>query len=165
MMTCFGRTLALLTLLACLAGCAAMSAPERNPAAGYPFRHADFDFKVAWKITPSGTGIALDGLLKNVRYARVEDIHLTVKLLSSKNKVLAEQSTLFLPLPLEMDDYRPFSVTLANVKPAPGDLLNFSILYRVIDDRRSTFSWLSLFTVDALTGASVGQGGADRDGW
>ena len=164
-MSHFVRSLVAMALLVVFTGCAATPAARTSPFAGYPFRHADFDFKVAWKTSPSGSGISVDGILKNVRYYQVGDVQLWVKVLNKANKVLAEESTLFMPLPLEMDDYRPFSVTLQNVALAPGDMLNFVIMYRVIDDRRSSFNWLSSFTVDAMTGAAPVKEGANPDDW
>lgn len=160
----FGRAVMLMTLLAAFAGCTAMPAARTSPFAGYPFRHDDFDFNVAWKTSPAGQGVNVDGILKNVRYAQVSDIQLWVKVLSKDKKVMTEESTLLLPVSLNTDDSLPFSVTLKNVVLAPGNMLNFVIMYRVNDDSKSSSAWLSSFTVDAVTGASTAKEGTNTDG-
>jgi hypothetical protein len=152
-MVLFRITVVLVALLTAFAGCASLSAVRKNPFHGYPFRHDDFDFRYAWKTTPAGQGIVVDGILMNVRYYQVDNMQLWVKVLNKEKKVIAERSTLFLPLPVDSYDYRPFSVKLDNVALSAGDMLKFTILYRVNDDYKSSSSWLSSFTVDAITGA------------
>jgi len=148
----FRISVMLVTLLAAFAGCASLSAFRKDPFDGYPFRHDDFDFRYAWKTTPAGQGAVVDGILMNVRYYQVVNMQLWVKVLNKEKKVLAERSTLFLPLPVDSYDYRSFSVKLDNVALSAGDVLKFTILYRVNDDYKSSSSWLSSFTVDAMTG-------------
>jgi hypothetical protein len=156
-----GKSVVLVALLAVFAGCTGMSAARKSPFAGYPFRHADFDFIVTWKTSPVGKSVDVDGILKNVRYFQVTDLQLWVKALNKDKKVLADESTLFLPVPLNTDDYLPFSVTLKNVTLAPGDMLKFVILCRVNEDSKSSSIWLSSFTVDAITGAAIVKEGAN----
>jgi hypothetical protein len=161
----FTKSVLMVTLLAAFTGCSGIPVGSTNPSDRYPFRHTDFDFKVAWKISQAGQGIVADGILKNVRYFQVGDIQLWVKVLTKDNKVMAEGSTLFFLHPLGMDEYQPFNVRLDNVKLNPGDLLTFVIQYRVLDDRRNIFSWLSSFTVDAMTGVAPAKEGTNPGEW
>jgi len=147
-----------LVLVALITGCTAMQAPIRNAIAEYPFRHEAFDFITSWKTTKSGENVAVDGVVKNLRLFQVSDIQLWVKVLNKSKKIKTEESTLLLPVYLGTDESLPFNVTLKNVGFDQGDMLNFVILYRVDDDSKSSFTWLSSFTVDAVTGVETGDG-------
>lgn len=148
------RALRIITLaiLAVLASMPSVPAADGVPVAAMPYRRADFDFKYAWRTAQVERGLAVDGLLKNVRYANVEDVVLTVSLLNGEGKLLADETVFPIPQQIRMDDDRPFGLVLKNVVLSPGDLLRFQIRYRVDEGDTSSFTWLGSFTVDATTG-------------
>jgi hypothetical protein len=149
------RFAGLLAILMALTACAAMPAAQQKPFAAFPFRHNAFDFKIAWKTSPTEQGILVDGIMKNVRYSQVDDLEVTVSVLNKGNKVLAESTTFTVPRPITMDEYRSFDLLLKKVVLTQGDVLHFLIKYRVVDDVRSSFNWVSSFSVEALTGVPI----------
>jgi hypothetical protein len=154
-MTRLVRWVLMMVMMTALAGCAAWNAERPNPVAGLPYHHSDFDLKVAWKTSLTDEGLVVEGLIKNVRYAYMRDLDVTVALLDREKRVLAEHGELLVPVSLYIDYDQPFSVVLRDARPAPGDLLRFRITYRAVEGADSIFNWLSIFTVDAATGAAV----------
>ena len=152
-------------MLAALTAAPAVHAVGTNPVADMPYRYDDFDFKYAWKTTPVERGLAVDGIMKNVRYANVDDVVLTVSVLNREGKLLADATTFPLPQQIRMDYDSPFALVLKNVVLSPGDLLRFQIRYRVDDGSNNSFNWLGSFTVDAATGAPLVEKGKPSDGW
>ena len=131
------------------------AAPSQRTFAAYPHRHDGFDFKVAWKTTQVPQGVALEGVMQNVRYSQVADLQVTVSLLDARKKVLAEATTFPIPPSFNLDEYRDFGLMLKNVTLSPGDLLHFRLLYQAVDDETSGLRWLTNFTVDPFTGAAI----------
>ena len=156
---------ATLVMLGMLTTAPALHAAGMSPVAGLPYRHSDFDFKYAWKTSPLGQGVAIDGLFKNVRYYKVEGMVLTVSLLNSDKKVLADATTFPIPQRISMYDTRPFDVVLKNVTLSPGDRLRFLIHYRATDGLDGTGFWMSSFTVDAATGAALHERAQPANEW
>jgi hypothetical protein len=134
-------------------GCASLQAPKPKPFAGLPFRHNGFDFKKAWKATPSPQGVVVQGVLKNIRYLRVEEVEITVSIQRKGDKIIAEDTTFLLGV-IDKDEYRDFALVLKNASAYPGDLIHFLIKYRAIDGG-STYGWTSDFTADAVTGVPI----------
>lgn len=164
MMSFVLRTIALV-VLAVLAAVPTVHAGDVSPVAGMPYRYADFDFKYAWRTVQVDRGLAVDGLLKNVRYASVDDVVLTVSLLSREGKLLADATTFPIPQQIRMDYDSPFDLVLKNVVLSQGDLLRFQIRYRVNEGDTNSFNWLGSFTVDAATGRVPAEKGKPADGW
>lgn len=135
------------------AGCATTPTQKPAPFAGYPFRHARYDFKVAWKTTPAPEGLVVDVVLKNVRYIVVNDLILEI-FLQSGEKVLARGSDL-LTQDLKDADYAKLRVVLKNAKVAPGDKLHFQIRYTGIEGDGAANKVISDFTTDAVTGSFI----------
>jgi hypothetical protein len=163
-MAWFARMAILLVLLLTVTGAGSPYGADGGPPAAYPYRHSAFDFSTVWKTTPAGQGIAIEGLLKNVRYAFVDDLEMTVALRNKDNKLLAKETTFLTPQPLRNGEARPFSLNLRNVAISPGDVLQFSIKCRVDEGRDESFIWLSSFEVDAATGAAMdGEGRTPAD--
>ena len=146
---------ALLSILVVVTGCVMISVPNRQPFAGLPYRYNSFDLKVAWKVEPTRQGLAVDGVLKNVRYARMDDLDVTVSLLDPRQRVLAKARTFIIPRSANLDEYRNFDLVLENVTLKKGDLFRFDIHYVAVDDHDSTLNWYTTFIVDAETGATV----------
>lgn len=145
----------LLAFLMALTACAAMPVAQQKPFAAFPFHHNAFDFKVGWKIFPTEQGLLVDGIMKNVRYSQVDDLEVTVSVLNKGNKVLAEATAFPIPRPINLDEYRSFDLLLKKVILTQGDVLHFLIQYRAVDDERSSFKWISSFSVEALTGVPI----------
>jgi hypothetical protein len=148
-----------------LVACGSLQSAQQSPVAEYPFRHSAFDQKVAWKTSLIDRNLVINGLLKNVRYLQIDDVELTVSVIDKDNKTLARNRTLFLPVPIKMDDYVPFGLTVENVTLTRGDVLSFLIKYRAYDGDSSSFTWLSSFKTDALTGATINEEIVNPDRW
>jgi len=103
--------------------------------------------------------------LKNVRYASVDDVVLTVSLLNREGKLLADATTFPIPQQIRMDYDSPFDLVLKDVVLSEGDLLRFLIRYRVDDGDSNSFNWLGSFTVDAATGRVLPEKERPADGW
>lgn len=140
-------------LLFVMSGCASQQIPQRKSLAGFPFRHNGFDFKQAWKASPSPQGLTVEGALKNIKYFRVETLDMTVSVLRDGKKISPEE-TYFFSGSVYKDEYRDFSLVLKNVAPVPGDLLQFVISYNALDGATS-FRWTSDFTADVFTGIAT----------
>lgn len=138
---------------------------EGGPAAGLPFRHNAFDFKVAWKTTTVNQGVAIEGLLKNVRYPSVEGVDLSVRLVGKDNRVLVCGTDFPIPQRIGEYDYSPFRLVLKNGTVSKGDVLQFLIWYRINEGGQGGDRWLSSFAVDATTGAVVAKTAAKADDW
>lgn len=148
----------LLRIVSLVMLCMLSTAPELHAAgmstvADLPYRHSAFDFKYAWKTAPLGQGVAIDGLVKNIRYFTVEGAVLTVSLLNGDKRVLAEATTIPIPQRIRMDEVLPFDMVLKGATLSPGDRLRFLILYLATDGSDGVGLWMSSFTVDATTGA------------
>lgn len=156
MMSCALRIVTL-AILAVLAATPAVFAADGAKVAAMPNRYTDFDFKYAWRTAQVDRGLAVDGLLKNIRYANVDDVVLTVSLLNREGKLLADETIFPIPQQIRMDDDRSFDLVLKNVVLSPGDLLRFQIRYRINEGGTDSFTWLGSFTVDAATGVPIGK--------
>jgi hypothetical protein len=146
-------------LLLALSACATSSnstVPTRNnPVAGYSFIHRDFDLRYAWNTKRSDSGLRVEGLVKNVRYPKVDNLEVKVMLVSRSHQVLAEGIAFPLPQPIDIGDFRSFAVVLQGAQPMPGDQLQFVASYAA-NAAQGSFSWTSNFAVDALSGKLVG---------
>ena len=154
-MMAYVRTILMSVVMLGLAACGTLQGVQQSPAADFPFRHNAFDLKVAWKTSRFDKGLAIDGILKNVRYQQINDVEVTVSVIDKDNRVLGSDRTLVLPYPINMGDYVPFDLTVRNVVPERGDEFQFLIKYRAYDGGPGTFTWLSRFRTDALTGAAI----------
>jgi len=148
------KTLALISLLLLSACSAQYAAIQQNPADGFPNRHRDFDYKVAWKTTVANNEVVIDGILKNVRYPYIESLDLTVFLLGTDGKVRARATTIPSPQQSRVDEVIPFNAELRNVTLNPGDTFKFVIHYMGGEGGpEDGVDWRSTFAVDAMTGA------------
>ncbi|KAF0220612.1 MAG: hypothetical protein FD174_936 [Geobacteraceae bacterium] len=159
------KIISIAAMLLSLSACTMDEYVRRDPVADLPYRHSDFDFKVAWKTYLTDQGLNIEGLLKNVRYAQVESVTLYVSLLNSENKVLASDRTFPIPQTIKMDYYVPFDVILKNAAPQKGDRLKFVIDYKAQEGNEGASRWISYFTVDALTGIGFKESIKDTGQW
>lgn len=143
----------LVSLLLVQVGCASVQTRRPKPFAAFPYRHNGFDFKQAWKASQTPEGLAVDGVLKNIRYFRVENLQVSVSV-HRKQRQVSPEETYFISGNMEREEYRDFGVMLKQVTVAPGDQLHFVISYNALDGS-TPFGWTSEFTADALTGVAV----------
>lgn len=121
----------------------------------YPYRHNDFDYHYAWKTGATDKGLVVDGFLKNVRYAYIDSLELTLKVLDKDGKVVAEASDLPMPQQSSQGDLCNFSLLFKNIKLTPDTIFLFEIRYRGDTGQDGGFNWNSSFKVDALTGTGI----------
>jgi hypothetical protein len=148
------KILKLISLLLLSACSAQYPAIQENPAAAFPYRHSEFDYKVAWKTSAANNVVIIDGILKNVRYPFIEGLDLTVFLEGADGRVRARATTLPFPQQSQKDEVVYFNAKLNNVAINPGDTFKFVIHYvggEGGQDGRS--DWRSNFAADAMTGA------------
>jgi hypothetical protein len=153
-----------LAALISLTGCAASYTTNYNPAIDYSFLHQDFDLHYAWNAKQTGQGVRVDGLVKNVKYPRVESLEIKVSLLDKAHKVISEAVSFTVPYSIQRNDYTSFGVLLHKAKLSDGDLLQFLSRYDAAAGQ-SSFSWFSSFTVNAITGEVVGRREKSDDQW
>jgi hypothetical protein len=139
-------------LLFALAGCASVQTPKPDRFSGLPFRHSAFDFKKAWKLSPSPQGLSVDMVLRNVRYLQVDDVEVQASLLR-QGKVVA-QDTAYVHGSVAMDDFCKVQLLLPNASVSKGDLIYFRIQYRATEGNNS-LNWTSDFSANAISGVPV----------
>jgi hypothetical protein len=88
-----------------------------------PQHYSQFDAKLGWAVTSGTTGTTINGIIKNVRYEKMENIEIWASLLDSKGKLLARSVDYIIPTRLDRDDLAPFTITLSSAAPAEGKLI------------------------------------------
>ena len=159
------RIAAMLVLALAVPAVASEYGAATAPVQGFPYRHSAFDFRVAWKTSQTDKGALVQGLMKNVRYAYVEGVEVTVSLVNKDGKVLARRTDFAVPQQVAMGEVREFDLPLSHVAFSSGDKLEFTIRYRANEGGEDSFTWMSSFTVDALTGAPIPAPAATSDEW
>jgi len=155
MMAILTKMLTVLTLLLVMAGCGLQPYVKTDTAAGYPNRHKEFDYRYAWKAATTDHGVAIEGVMKNVRYPFIDSIILKVELLDKDGKVRAVESDFPMPQLTREGDESYFSLLLKGVKPAAGDSFRFTVHYTGNEGNDQKINWISIFTADALTGEVI----------
>ena len=159
------QTLALVSLLILSACSALYAATQQYPAAGYPYRHSDFDYKIAWKTTQANNEVIIKGVLKNVRYSHIELVELTIFLQGPDGKIRARATAIPFPQQSQMNEVVSFSAKVHNVALNPGDTLQFSIHYSGSDGGGSGVDGYRTFAADALTGATRHKDNVKPEEW
>jgi hypothetical protein len=154
----------ILLSLAIMSGCG-LQPYVQTDVAGYPYRYADFDYKYAWKSTRTNQGVAIEGVMKNVRYPAISSVQLTVLLLQKDGKIVGRESTFPMPQQSRENDVCHYSLLLKGIKPVVGDLLQFHVHYRGNEGNDEAIDWISSFKVDALTGAIIEPANSRPDKW
>ncbi|BCS54216.1 hypothetical protein [Geobacter sp. SVR] len=150
-------TILLMLAMFALQACSTQYVVQRDLGA-YPFNHRDFDYHVAWKTSQPGDGVVIDGLLRNVRYASIDEIEVTVDLVAPDGKDRSHATVFPVPQYSRQDDVVPFGLKLPNVAAmSQGDTLRFMLHYRGSDGGGDDngIEWRSVFTVNAMSGAEV----------
>lgn len=142
-----------LSFVAMLALSACSSQYVMHDVSGFPYRHSDFDYKVAWKTTQTNNAVVIDGVLKNIRYAAVDSVDVTVYLVGADGKVHGRTTTIPIPQHSRIDEIVPFTAELRNVALNQGDTFKFVIHYISSDGGPEDGNdWRSTFIADAMTG-------------
>jgi hypothetical protein len=163
-MKIFAKVAISLAVLTSLTGCAESYAGKHSQPIGFSFIHKDSDLHYAWNARQTDQGVRVDGLVKNVEYPSIESLTIKVSLLGQGHKVISEGTGFTVPYSLPNDDDTSFEVLLPKAKLSEGDLLQFLASYNAVAGQTS-FSWISSFTVDALTGEVIGRREKSDDQW
>lgn len=165
-MSHFLKMLAALATLLVMAGCAVSQQHVKQiDMKEYPNRHAAFDYKYAWKTVTTDQGVMVEGIMKNVRYAFIDSIDIKVDLQDKDGKTVASASDFPMPQQTREGDVSHFGLLLTGGKPAAGDTFQFTVHYKGNEGDTSRLNWISIFKVDALTGAVIHPQGRNADKW
>lgn len=164
-MATIGKTAAALAMFLVMAGCGVHWQAHEIDVSGYPHRHADFDYRYAWKSDTSTDGVLIDGVMKNVRYAFIDSITVMVELLDRDGSRRAVATDFPRPQVTREGDVSRFGLLLRGVRPAAGDSFRFTVHYTGNEGNDERIDWISIFTADALTGAVNRSPGKAPERW
>ncbi|HZV81452.1 MAG TPA: hypothetical protein VFF53_04710 [Geobacteraceae bacterium] len=166
MMSYLCKKLALLAAVLVMAGCAVQQYAKATDVAEYPYHYADFDYKYAWKTTATDHGVAIDGVMKNVRYSFIDSVVMTVEVLGKDGRIVARATDFATPQQSRQGDVIRFALLLRDSKPTAGDTFRFRVHYTGNDvGNQGGVDWVSSFEVDALTGAVIRPPSRHPDKW
>ncbi len=115
-----------------------MMTPEMPPQ-----RYANFDVKMEWGVSVKDRKTVIEGHIRNIRYARMENIEVWVQYRDAQGKNVARAVDLVMPRQLELNAAAPFRVALPTVVP-PGGRLVFTYKYNG-DDGGDASGWMQSF--------------------
>lgn len=126
----------LLVILFCLGlvGCSGYTPPRFEPAL-YPNSHAAYDLTLFWRLDRTGNGFTVAGFVKNTLYAEIKGLEVTATLLDGSGKRLGEDTFLFFPRQIAMDDLVPFNLNLRLPAGTHPVTIRFFYRYRVSEER------------------------------
>ena len=166
MMSTLSKLLAIVAAFLIMSGCGVQQYAKHTSVAGYPYRHADFDYKYAWKTATTDHGVVIDGVMKNVRYAFIDSVVMTVEVRGKEGNFIARAIDFPMPQKTREGEVSNFRLQLGDVKPAAGDTFRFLVHYKGNEGgKHGNVDWLSIFTADALTGAVIRPPVKNPDEW
>ena len=113
-----------------------------------PQHYDQFDLRLAWGTKTTGTEILIEGLVKNVRYLRVDDLEIWVAVLDAQGRTVARSVGYIIPPALALDEIAPFSLKLP-VPALPGTKLRFTYLYAAFEgDGHHELKWTQSFDAE-----------------
>lgn len=115
-----------------------MTTPEKLPQ-----RYSNFDVKMEWCISIKDRKTVIEGLIRNVRYSRMENIEIWVRHLDTREKTIGRAVELVTPQCLELYESTTFRLVLPDVVP-PGAKLVFTYKYSG-DDGGDASDWMQSF--------------------
>lgn len=115
-----------------------MMAPENLPQ-----QYANFDVRLEWDVRISDRKTIIEGLIRNIRYARMENIEVWVQYRDARGKTVARAVDLVMPQQLDLNAAAPFRVMLPTIVP-PGGRLVFTYKY-IGDDGGDGAGWMQSF--------------------
>jgi hypothetical protein len=129
----FGRLILLLGIVFGTCGFDSVSDQMRARLESLPQHYSNFDVKMAWEVKAIGGNTVISGVIRNVRYAIMEDIEIWVTLLDANGKTTVHRGVDYVvPKRLDLNDIAAFSVELPAVAPHDAKLV-FTYKYNVSD--------------------------------
>jgi len=160
------KMLASVAAVLVMSGCGVQQYANHTGADGYPYRHADFDYRYAWKTATTDHGVVIDGVMKNVRYAFIDSVVMTVEIVGKDGKLIARAIDFPMPQRTREGEVSHFSLQLGDVKPAAGDIFRFLVHYKGNEGgMHGSVDWISIFKTDALSGAVIPPPGKNPEEW
>ena len=120
--------LLLLIIPVLASGCVSLTQQLGEQMSVLPGQYSNFDVKIGWEVKKTGEQVLVEGVVKNTRYAYMEDLEIWITPLDISGKALAPSASYFNPGTLRLDDYDQFSVKLPPTK-APIAKLEFTYRY------------------------------------
>lgn len=143
-----GRLILLLGVVFTTCVFASMSDQMREKLDTLPQHYSSFDVKMAWDVKIVDGNTVFDGVIKNVRYATMNDIEIWVALLDENGKTVRRGAGYVIPNRLDMNGIAPFSVKLPAVAPHDARLV-FTYKYNGSDgggnDGGGDGNWMQSF--------------------
>ena len=130
-----------------LAGFTSVSDQLKARMEQMPQHYSQFDVKIGWAVTGGNSATTINGIIKNVRYAMMDDIEIWVSLLDAKGNQLARSVDYVIPNRLDRDDVAPFTINLPTAAPKNAKLI-FTYKYVGNDggeDGGGSANWLQSF--------------------
>jgi hypothetical protein len=140
------RILPLLLGIAILAGCTGYIPPRYDPVI-YPNSYKNYDMALFWKVRATSERVDMGGFARNLRYARLRDLELTVTVMDRNNVSLASSTFLFIPKVIEMEATEPFSLSIPLQGGTPARL-RFQYYYHFLDTEYGDHPYF--YTFDAV---------------
>jgi hypothetical protein len=148
-MTAMIRKLCILIIsLVILSGFSSISDQLKSRLAQMSHHYSQFDATIGWTVTGADSGVKIDGIFKNIRYATMENIEIWVSIFDAKGKLLARSAEYIIPTELGLDELAPFTINLKTSAPQDAKLL-FTYKYVGEDggggDGGGTGRWMQSF--------------------
>ncbi|OGT99488.1 MAG: hypothetical protein A2079_06495 [Geobacteraceae bacterium GWC2_48_7] len=102
--------LLLLIIPVLASGCVSLTQQLGEQMSVLPGRYASFDLKLGLEVKKAGEQVSVEGVVKNTRYAFMEDLEIWITPQDISGKSLARSVSYFIPGILKLDDYAQFSV-------------------------------------------------------
>lgn len=143
-----GKYIILAAVMAFFGGCATYRDIYQEQLDNLPQHYSQFDLVLAWKIVAAGSETDIEGVVKNVRYAHIDNIEIWVSVLSPAGKPEARSVSFVIPRMLELDEIAPFSLKLP-AQTTPGAKLLFTYMYKAYEggDKRG-LRWMQSFEAE-----------------
>lgn len=106
-------------------------------------QYTNFDVKMEWDIKIIDRKTVIDGLIRNIRYSKMEDIEIWVKHLDANGKTVARAVDLVMPRQLDLNAVASFTVILLTIVPHSADLV-FTYKYNGYDGGDGS-NWMQSF--------------------
>ena len=88
-----------------------------------PHHYSQFDVNVGWAATSGNSATTINGIIKNVRYIRMDDLEVWVSLVDAKGNLVARSVDYIIPSKLDRDDVATFTIILPAAAPADAKLI------------------------------------------
>ena len=117
------RSILVLGIVFATCGFASLSDQMREQLNTLPHHYSNFDVKMAWDVKTVAENTVIDGVIRNVRYATMEDIEVWVALLDANGKTVSRAVDYVVPHRVDMNDTAAFSIKLPVAAPHGAKLV------------------------------------------